>query len=442
MTNYVFETPGVLEHEAFTVMGLSVKDTDNPIGYFGTGLKYAFAVIMRLGGSVNIKAPGYHAQLRLEEGTFRGTEYTRLMCDFLDTADNVTSSMPLPYTTDYGKNWKPWMAFRELYSNTLDEGGSWYKIGDNKVAVSPHGEGTCITVNCKEFAEVDLNFNDYFMSADRFSALQDAGLVVGADFKHSHVVIIKAGNGRVFWRGVRVHENNNFPYDIVVSPNRKIGLTEDRAAGYWDAEALYTDCVAALICSTDDVELLTAYAESNDKNNPALGNIKTMLYHDTQVHVHKQVAADVFDRKNGIPNKWFRTYVIRNRLLSEYFDEADDDDTAELRQKLDDAMSYLGLFSSALADTPTRIVARLPNEVLACVQDDVAVFSAAFVRSASKRELIATAYEEAIHAHYHVSDYTREFQDRACTDVAGALLALKRARDLLKEHETTTEVPF
>lgn len=34
----------------------------------------------------------------------------------------------LPFALNYGRNWEPWMAFRELESNTRDEGGSSYEV--------------------------------------------------------------------------------------------------------------------------------------------------------------------------------------------------------------------------------------------------------------------------------------------------------------------------
>ena len=36
----------------------------------------------------------------------------------------------LPFTTELGKNWEVWQAYRELHSNTLDESGV---ITDKKV---------------------------------------------------------------------------------------------------------------------------------------------------------------------------------------------------------------------------------------------------------------------------------------------------------------------
>jgi len=41
----IFHNQGELDIRAVTTFGLSVKKNDNPIGYFGTGLKYAIAAL-------------------------------------------------------------------------------------------------------------------------------------------------------------------------------------------------------------------------------------------------------------------------------------------------------------------------------------------------------------------------------------------------------------
>lgn len=38
-----FHNPGELDPRLITTFGVSIKESTNPIGYFGTGLKYALA---------------------------------------------------------------------------------------------------------------------------------------------------------------------------------------------------------------------------------------------------------------------------------------------------------------------------------------------------------------------------------------------------------------
>jgi hypothetical protein len=50
----VFSNPGEIDIRAATIIGVNVKQGNTPIGYFGTGLKYAIAGIIRLGGTIEI----------------------------------------------------------------------------------------------------------------------------------------------------------------------------------------------------------------------------------------------------------------------------------------------------------------------------------------------------------------------------------------------------
>jgi hypothetical protein len=40
-----FCTPGLIDLEAVFTFGVHAKETENPIGYFGTGLKYAIVTL-------------------------------------------------------------------------------------------------------------------------------------------------------------------------------------------------------------------------------------------------------------------------------------------------------------------------------------------------------------------------------------------------------------
>jgi len=42
-----FENDGEIDLRAISQFGINVKTGDSPIGFFGTGLKYALAVLMR-----------------------------------------------------------------------------------------------------------------------------------------------------------------------------------------------------------------------------------------------------------------------------------------------------------------------------------------------------------------------------------------------------------
>ena len=102
-----FATPAPFDLKALKIMGLSVKVKDNPIGYFGTGLKYAIAICLRNGCNVTLKTAGETYKFTYKEELFRGDPVNQI----------YMNDVPLPFTLEYGKNWKLWMAFREFESS-------------------------------------------------------------------------------------------------------------------------------------------------------------------------------------------------------------------------------------------------------------------------------------------------------------------------------------
>jgi len=45
----ILKNKGEIEIETITTMGVNVKECDSPIGFFGTGLKFAIATFLREG---------------------------------------------------------------------------------------------------------------------------------------------------------------------------------------------------------------------------------------------------------------------------------------------------------------------------------------------------------------------------------------------------------
>lgn len=53
MTIY-FSNRGLIDLDVIRTMGVNVKENDNPIGHFGTGLKFAIATLLRTGHKVDL----------------------------------------------------------------------------------------------------------------------------------------------------------------------------------------------------------------------------------------------------------------------------------------------------------------------------------------------------------------------------------------------------
>ena len=104
----IFSTKGVLDLSVITTFGVNVKpNTDNPIGYFGTGLKYAIAVLLRHGIKITLYTNGQEYQFYTKEKDIRGKEF--MVCRYRKTGLlNKFSYHELPFTTEHGKNWELW----------------------------------------------------------------------------------------------------------------------------------------------------------------------------------------------------------------------------------------------------------------------------------------------------------------------------------------------
>jgi len=117
MTLY-FHSPNAFPLDVLFIQGLSAKVTDSPIGRFGTGLKYAIAVILRQGGSIQLLSEGKTYDFFLDSIFVRDREFKQVFMK-----DETGERRSLPITSEYGKDWQPWQAYRELFSNCLDEKG-------------------------------------------------------------------------------------------------------------------------------------------------------------------------------------------------------------------------------------------------------------------------------------------------------------------------------
>lgn len=113
----VVRNTGELERGALVLMGASTKRGEQgKIGMFGTGAKYALAVLLRHKVPVLIWSGTRRVELQLEPVTFRGKEFQRIIVVY------DGESLPTSITLEVGPLWTQWMALREILANAVDEG--------------------------------------------------------------------------------------------------------------------------------------------------------------------------------------------------------------------------------------------------------------------------------------------------------------------------------
>jgi len=176
MNTISFQNRGLIDLRAVRTFGVSAKDCKNPIGFFGTGLKYAIAICLRLGGTITLYRGLERYEFSTSEATIRNSEF-RIV---------TMNGEELGFTTDLGKTWEPWQAFRELYCNTMDEGGSAME-GD----ANPLTDYTTLVVSSPAFYSAYIERNSIILTAvPRWKTPR-----VEIHDRHSHFG---------FYRGIRV----------------------------------------------------------------------------------------------------------------------------------------------------------------------------------------------------------------------------------------------
>lgn len=247
----IFETPGTFDLRSLDTFGMNAKpNSSNPIGYFGTGLKMAIAVLLRNGAHIDLYCNGDHYSFYTKHVDFRGEGF--LTCCYKRTNGflKLFHDNDLPYTTELGKNWELWMAFRELYANTLDENGTVYTIEDNDEP--PYGTGsysegkTWIVIDHREFWRFVETKNTIIMDPQRETITEAAG--IGN--------VSEGQSQNLYYRGMRAFdlpedEPAMFTWNVIEEQE----LTEDRSI-----KSLYSyrDSIKNLVQHSNDEKLIKA----------------------------------------------------------------------------------------------------------------------------------------------------------------------------------------
>lgn len=260
-----FRTPGLIDMMSIEVFGLNAKpNTDTPIGYFGTGLKYAIAVLLRKGCQVVVWRGNKRHEFVVDMGSFRGKDFSFIeMKASRGLLKNFTASR-MPFTTDHGKNWDLWQAFRELESNTRDEKGRT-EVSDHPIDKFLNNDTMSSMILVEDpkgvFDDIANNWRDVFLPVDELE------LRLATPF----LQIFNNASKHVYYRGLRVYDMNN---NYGINPKNPITakytynllsyheLTEDRTLKY--TFYMY-GTIAKAIAECDDEKLIESIVSDKEK---------------------------------------------------------------------------------------------------------------------------------------------------------------------------------
>lgn len=366
-----FQNPGLIDPLAITTLGASVKEGPSPIGFFGTGLKYSIAGVLRLGGVIKI---------------YRGLEPFLFEARAVEIRNQKFSLVhmngaPLGFTTDYGKHWEPWMLYRELYCNAKDEGGT---ASDKNL---PPREGfTTIHVISQPLFTVHLSRGLYFLETPPSWASQS-------------IEVHNRQGSHIFYRGVRVgmlSDPARFTYNIL----KETRLTEDRTLPYFSFNA----DIAEVLYTSADRDFIRQFLTSPAKSFESKIDLNWEWLSPGELFL--STAAELY-RTHKLTNPSILPLLRKRDMIKEY-EEYDLSSTEVLDFQL--ACEIAEDLDFRVSSYPILIVKSLPSDALGLARDGKIYLSRRAFEDGLPC-LIATLIEEYVHLEHGYDDFTRELQD-------------------------------
>ncbi len=304
-----FITPTKLSLIDIISMGDSSKRNDpTTIGQFDSGLKYAIALLLR--NNVDIEINVYDNDV---VETFRFDTFTE-KCESTDKEKEligVTKSTFTGYTTSdeyhktgfakqLGYNWELWMAFRELYSNMLDEKG--YLIDDNDDI--PINNGTTITLEFDEsnpFYEIYQNKHLYINTSNRLFSLSPSIDILRNDENYL----------RIYKQNVLVYIDKNKP--SLYAYNIRFGEIDERRIlnNLYSIEHSIIDAIATTK-NEDYLRTIIKHDIEFDKNE----FLSDLVAYQTCNDLINKIVTDVYNEYGEVKSySWILDLVKKKRRL-------------------------------------------------------------------------------------------------------------------------------
>lgn len=368
MSKVFFMNNGDFDVRAMCISGVSAKDSSDAIGYFGTGFKYAVSIVLRLGGKITVQTISGTYEFTSKQEEIRGKAFDLVCCNGVECG----------FTTRLGVNWKPWMAFRELYCNAKDEGG------ETSDTINLDYD-TVISVECSEIFSAHQNINDYFL-VNKTPVASISHRADIYDFKSQFI----------YYKGVAVSDESSglgFTYNI----NSPIELTEDRTMKYGCASIIIG---AWLAC--DDEKLIRRMLTSRSKESE--------LDFNSWILPSK---AFLSAAKSAI-----KTGLSSNKSLIDLVRKSDDENadwpTLTLNKvqnkMLSKALSFLKFIDVDASEYEIKTVTGMGADVMGRAVDGV-IYLSELPFSMGTKQLASTILEEWVHIKFGHADFDRGMQN-------------------------------
>ncbi|MDX9698603.1 MAG: hypothetical protein RBT55_03435 [Rhodocyclaceae bacterium] len=376
MSFVIFRNKGVIDPRSITTFGVSSKENPGAIGFFGTGLKYAIAILLREGCDITIYAGTRQLDFGVKRDKVRVDEFNVV----------TMNKRRLGFTTEVGKTWEVWQAFRELYCNCVDERGEVFEA--NEVPEPKDGE-TLVAVRGEKFLDVWASRSDIILSSE--------------PIERNEAVHIHPGPSQfVFYRGVRAYRLDN-PSQFTYNIQRKVDLTEDRTIKYsWDISA----CARRGLCESTNEQLVKKSVTAPK------GNFENNLDFEG-VEPSKVFLSTVSELARGFDSNLNRSALKAAQvwIMDQLHENATPMRLSDLeRNRLDKAATFCESIGFAVREYPIIVSEFLGDEVLGRAHEGKIYISKRTLMMGTKM-LAGTLIEEFIHLRHHLYDESRTMQN-------------------------------
>ena len=384
----LFSNPGIIDLNAALLMGVNAKTSDNPIGFFGSGLKYAIAVLLRTGHKV-VLCTGIEPHLfTAEQIETRGKIFHRVCMD----------GQSLGFTTELGKTWQVWEAFRELYCNAKDEKGNtdYLCAGDlESVALLPNYTSIIVIG-----PEIDAAWH----ARGEFLYLHEPDITLPGLAE-----ITKRPAEATFYRGIRVAKNGH-GWPMMVNFLCPMTLTENRTLAYdWQLNEKLAE-IGDELAKLNEIDMVKSLLLPKNSSAPT-NNILWGGYFDNEKRSDEwlQIARGV--AKNDFMSLSAAARSVYGRMSPKQDLEIEKRTLTPIQDAMfARALKVVETMGIEPKKYPIIFVDRIGDQILGLAQNGKIFISSQAFDQGTKR-LAGTILEEYIHLHYRHTDQSRGMQD-------------------------------
>ena len=381
---------------ACNMLGASVKEKQDAIGIFGSGLKYALAQACRTNIPLHVASGDNVFRFTTRVQEFRGKNFDKVILEDIKTG--ITFDTPI--TTDFGAHdWcDPWFIYREIVSNALDEAGFRISVVDE---IRRCTKETSFYLPYEKFSEIHAEYNKYFC------------------IDESKDDWVKVGTGIMYKHGVRVGQIGGLKLDCNIS---EVEITETRTIKEYSA--FYK--IAYLLNQCTDAETWAAFFSSSIANkiciNLYYGNeevIKAFKSGMKKVFSEWAISPDIDNITNDLQAIGVHPFIVPTgwSLPTDKFPSYKDKISLEnqnIRNPTteEEKMVLWGLKMAAALGIRTNAVIKVystDRDILG-LQDGKVVYLRDDVFK-TKKNFLETLFHELGHFESGASDYDRKFAD-------------------------------